>query len=456
MNNKEIVELLLARNAELNAQNKDGCTPLFVAVLDGNKEVVEALLAHKANVNATDNNGFTPLHVAVSKCYNEVIKLLLAHGANVNAKSVDGLTPLQEAAVMKRNDVVALLVAKDISAQPTEVLLTEKASIPAIVDGKQVGLVELRIGTKLKLNSVQGEQLKVMFNGNEQIIPLKNTDLVTRVLQNCLAKAIQEKKAADLKHETENAAKEQQAAEKARLQAERKGLREKLATAQLLTFPCKETRTEGSDFVEINSEVKNLSNTSLNYVEAVARYYTEDDTFISSESYLLKFNPLLPNQTSPFRIIRLFNPKIKKVKMCFVVDGKVLSTIDKSDYDKAIALITTAKDAGVANAGEKETIGNQTPQSPSGPPRQASGMTSFKGSGIQNTRPFTVSSPWEIVWDGQGKAVYIVIYNSDGSIAGGAGNDTGKGRSYQPKGGTYYLNIMMGENWQVSVVPVAE
>ena len=317
-------------------------------------------------------------------------------------------------------------------------------------------MVELPIGTKLKFNTVQGDKIKVVFNGSEQTIPISATDFVPRVVQNCKFKADQKKKAADLQHETENAAKEQQAAEEARLQAERKRLREKLAAAQLLTFPGNETRTEGSDFVEINSEVKNLSNAPLHYVEAVARYYTEDDSFISSESSFLKFDPLLPNQTSPFRIMRLVNPKIKKVKLSFVVDGKVLSTLNKGDYDKAIALIATAKDAGVANAGEKETTGNQTPSSPSSPPRQTSGVTSFKGSGIQNTRPFTVSSPWEIVWDGQGKAVYIVIYTSDGQLAGGAGNDTGKGKSYEPKGGTYYLGIQAMGDWQVSIVPVAE
>jgi len=37
-----------------------------------------------------------------------------------------------------------------------------------------------------------------------------------------------------------------------------------------------------------------------------------------------------------------------------------------------------------------------------------------------------------------------------------AGNDTGKGRSYQPKGGTFYLGIQGIGDWEVSVVPATE
>jgi len=88
-------------------------------------------------------------------------------------------------------------------------------------------------------------------------------------------------------------------------------------------------------------------------------------------------------------------------------------------------------------------------------------IVTFKGfSGIQNTRPFTISSPWELVWRTRGtensKAMTIGIYTLDGKISDYAGNESGSGRSYQPKGGTFYLNIYGTGDWEVSVVPIRE
>jgi len=46
------------------------------------KDVVELLLANKADVNAKDNSGKTPLHIAVSKGHKDVVELLRQHGGH--------------------------------------------------------------------------------------------------------------------------------------------------------------------------------------------------------------------------------------------------------------------------------------------------------------------------------------------------------------------------------------
>ena len=70
---------------------------LCTAALNGDLASVKALLATDANVNASDNSGQTPLHYAV-KCNDDpepVINALIAAGADIEALDKHGYTPLQ-------------------------------------------------------------------------------------------------------------------------------------------------------------------------------------------------------------------------------------------------------------------------------------------------------------------------------------------------------------------------
>jgi ankyrin repeat protein len=61
----EKVKALLKGNSHLVFSKDDlGVTPLHTAAFWGHKDVVELLLANKAEVNATDKHGQTPLHKA--------------------------------------------------------------------------------------------------------------------------------------------------------------------------------------------------------------------------------------------------------------------------------------------------------------------------------------------------------------------------------------------------------
>jgi ankyrin repeat protein len=59
---KDVAELLLANQAEVNAKEAFGKMPLHLAAQYGDKNVAALLLAGNAAVNAKDNTGRTPLH----------------------------------------------------------------------------------------------------------------------------------------------------------------------------------------------------------------------------------------------------------------------------------------------------------------------------------------------------------------------------------------------------------
>jgi len=69
----------------------NGGTSLTSAAYRGHKEIVELLLANGADVNANDRNGSTPLHSAKTK---EIAELLIAKGADVNARNKNNETPI--------------------------------------------------------------------------------------------------------------------------------------------------------------------------------------------------------------------------------------------------------------------------------------------------------------------------------------------------------------------------
>ena len=75
--------------------------------------MAELLLANQADVNATNNHGATPLHAAVILNRPEVAEVLLAHGADVTAKDDQGLTPLDQATQRGRTNLVELLRQTD-------------------------------------------------------------------------------------------------------------------------------------------------------------------------------------------------------------------------------------------------------------------------------------------------------------------------------------------------------
>ena len=72
-------------------------TPLHYAALNGNKEIVELLIAKGADMNVTANEEWTPLHTTALEGNKEVVELLIAKGVDVNAKDIDGKTPLNSA-----------------------------------------------------------------------------------------------------------------------------------------------------------------------------------------------------------------------------------------------------------------------------------------------------------------------------------------------------------------------
>jgi ankyrin repeat protein len=97
-------------------QDKHGRTALHEAVVQGHKDVVEILLQQNANVDMQDRNGRTALHEAVVQGHKDVAEILLQRNADINLRDSDETTALQ-LAVLRDDEMALLLIAvetKDI------------------------------------------------------------------------------------------------------------------------------------------------------------------------------------------------------------------------------------------------------------------------------------------------------------------------------------------------------
>jgi hypothetical protein len=95
MNGKvDIISILIARGAKVDAVDEQGITPLMLAAKDGQVDAVKALLAQGANIEAQNKMGENALHIAGAHGKKDVVTELLDRGANIRATSNNGLNVL--------------------------------------------------------------------------------------------------------------------------------------------------------------------------------------------------------------------------------------------------------------------------------------------------------------------------------------------------------------------------
>lgn len=111
------LELVERGQADLNARNAKGDTPLHRAVETGMPKLVKALLAAGADPRARAKDGETALHLAALHPEPAFTELLLAAGADPRARNSDGESPLHWAALSGHIVVAQRLLARGADAR---------------------------------------------------------------------------------------------------------------------------------------------------------------------------------------------------------------------------------------------------------------------------------------------------------------------------------------------------
>lgn len=95
--NEDIMEVLLARGAQLCMNESLAASILCQAVFDGDIVLLKRLLRAGIQVNAADYDKRTAAHVAAAEGNIAAIRLLAAHGADLSLKDRWNNTPDNEA-----------------------------------------------------------------------------------------------------------------------------------------------------------------------------------------------------------------------------------------------------------------------------------------------------------------------------------------------------------------------
>jgi ankyrin repeat protein len=109
--NTSIVNLLLSNGANIDLADKDGNTPLHLAINCRHEDVTRILLYSRTN-DPLDEFGKSSLHLAVERGDAEIVKLLLETTDLIDVKDSFGLTPLHAAVQLGFENIVRLILER--------------------------------------------------------------------------------------------------------------------------------------------------------------------------------------------------------------------------------------------------------------------------------------------------------------------------------------------------------
>ena len=82
--------LIQRPDVDLSAVNSDGQTPIHAAIASGHRDVAMLILGHPhCSINALDRQGYTPLMLAVERCEWRLAKALVDRDATINVDSME-------------------------------------------------------------------------------------------------------------------------------------------------------------------------------------------------------------------------------------------------------------------------------------------------------------------------------------------------------------------------------
>jgi len=107
---REVAHLLIEAGSDVNKISADrGSSALMEAAVQGDREMVEELLDRGADLNLRSKNGQTALMLAIGEGKSDIAQLLIQRGADLGAVDALGMTAKKYAELFKQGETLALI-----------------------------------------------------------------------------------------------------------------------------------------------------------------------------------------------------------------------------------------------------------------------------------------------------------------------------------------------------------
>ena len=140
---------------------------------------------------------------------------------------------------------------------------------------------------------------------------------------------IKQKKAIIAKKKREEAKKKHEEAQKMKIESEKKALdKRKVMVEEGYSLEITSWRWfDRHGYAIAEGQVRNITDRQLENVEAVVSWYNKDGDFTTSNSSLIEYRVLMPNQLSPFKVMKSYNPLMNNatLEFKFLFGGKIES-----------------------------------------------------------------------------------------------------------------------------------
>ena len=89
--------------------------------------------------------------------------------------------------------------------------------------------------------------------------------------------------------------------------------------------------SENYGYATYEGQVKNISSLKLENIQAVVTWYDGNGNMITSSSAMIEYNPILPGQASPFKVMKTYNPAMQKagVEFSHLMGGTIRTYSEK-------------------------------------------------------------------------------------------------------------------------------
>lgn len=116
---EEMVDILLEKEADINAKNFAGQTALHLIASKKNIDLARRLLNHKpaASARLCDKRGQYPIHRAAAVGSVPMVELLIKHNSPINAADISGQTPLHHAIAEGHGDTAISLLKAGVDTK---------------------------------------------------------------------------------------------------------------------------------------------------------------------------------------------------------------------------------------------------------------------------------------------------------------------------------------------------